>query len=104
MLSWHIPRARPISVVMEQQGQTDLLKRRKKAKKALSLAKREPLNSWLIIQDRAAETVSAAPTSSGLTSGGTGRHVGTGNEGRKPELNHVIKGIKERYKANLARP
>ena len=28
MLSWHVPRARPISLVMEQWSQTDVLERR----------------------------------------------------------------------------
>lgn len=93
MLSWHVPRARPISLVVEQQSQTDLLERRKKAKKTLSLAKKEPLISQLIIPGRAAEIVSLAPTSTGLTSGGSGRHVGTGNEGRKQEVGPAIKGL-----------
>lgn len=74
-------------------SQTDLLESRKKAKKTLSLAKIEPLISQLIIHDRAAETVSSVPTSIGLTSGGSGRHVGTGNEGRKQEAGPAIKGL-----------
>lgn len=61
-------------------------------KKTLSLAKEEPLISQLVIPDRAAETVSPAPTSTGLTSGGSGRHMGTGNEGRKQEVGPAIKG------------
>jgi hypothetical protein len=47
---------------MERWRQPDLLERRKKAKKTLSLAKKQPLISQLITRDRAAETVPSAPT------------------------------------------
>lgn len=68
MLSWHIPRAKQINLIMEWWSQIDLFERRSKAKKTLPIAKKKPLISQLIIPVRAAEIVSSASTSFNLTS------------------------------------
>lgn len=68
MLSWHIPRAKQINLIMEWWSQIDLFERRSKAKKTLPIAKKKPLISQLIIPVRVAEIVSSASTSFNLTS------------------------------------